>query len=56
MIDAENIFVENRNQPIYTVPEIGIGNKPIYDGCYFPEEEKKFLKNNLKTKNGLDLG
>ena len=41
LMDADNMFVESRNKPICSVPEIGIGNKPIDGGFYlFTEEEK----------------
>lgn len=39
--DAENISVESRTKPLWDVPEIGIGNKPIDGGFYlFTEHEK----------------
>lgn len=46
LVDATNIVLSNRNTPICSVPEIGIGNKPIDGGNYlFTEEDKKdFLK------------
>ena len=46
LIDAKNIFIENCNNPLSNVPEIGMGNQPIDDGNYlFTEEEKiDFLK------------
>ena len=46
LLDAEDIFVESRNKPICSVPDIGIGNKPIDGGNYlFTEEEKNsFIK------------
>ena len=46
LVDAEDIFVESRNNPICDVPSIGIGNKPIDDGNYlFTEDEMKdFIK------------
>lgn len=34
LIEAPNVFVEPRNEPLFDVPEIGIGNKPIDDGNY----------------------
>ena len=41
LIDADNIFVESRNNPLCDVPDIGIGNKPIDGGNYlFTAEEK----------------
>ena len=40
LLDADNIFVESRSNPICDVPEIGIGNKPIDGGNYlFTKEE-----------------
>ena len=33
LIDSDDIFVGSRKHPICSVPEIGIGNKPI-DGGY----------------------
>ena len=46
LLDAHNIFVESREKPLFKVPEIGIGNKPIDDGNYlFTETEmKEFIK------------
>lgn len=46
LMDAPNVFVENRKKPICAVPEMGIGNKPIDGGNYlFTTEEKiEFLK------------
>lgn len=34
LIDADNVFVESRKKPLYDVPEIGIGNKPVDGGFY----------------------
>ncbi len=44
--DAPDAWLENITQPLYAVPSIGIGNKPIDGGNYlFVEEEKQaFLK------------
>lgn len=40
LVDADNVFVESRNEPICNVPNMGIGNKPIDDGNYlFTKEE-----------------
>ncbi len=40
LMDAENFFIWNRGKPLCTVPEMGIGNKPIDDGNYlFTKEE-----------------
>ena len=41
LVEADNVFVESRNKPLCSVPEIGIGNKPIDGGNYlFTEDEK----------------
>ena len=46
LVNADNIFVESRTNPICDIPNIGIGNKPIDGGFYlFSEEEKnEFVK------------
>ena len=46
LVDADNVFVESRTNPICNIPKIGIGNKPIDGGFYlFTEEEKnEFIK------------
>lgn len=46
LADAPDEFIWSRNAPIYHVPEMGIGNKPIDGGNYlFTDEEKAdFLK------------
>ncbi len=46
LVDADNIFVESRTNPLCDIPKIGIGNKPIDGGFYlFTEEEKdEFIK------------
>ncbi len=46
LVDAANVCVTNRYDPICHVPKIGIGNKPIDDGNYlFSGEEKvKFVE------------
>ena len=41
LINAEDIFVESRNKPLYNVPEIGIGNKPIDGGFYLFKKDEK---------------
>ena len=42
LVDAPDIFVEPRSKPLYNVPVIGIGNKPIDGGFYlFSEQEMK---------------
>jgi hypothetical protein len=41
LVDAPNVVLPRRSNPICDVPEIGIGNKPIDDGNYlFTTEEK----------------
>ncbi|MFD2447437.1 class I SAM-dependent DNA methyltransferase [Vogesella fluminis] len=41
LVDAADILLPNRSQPICAVPGIGIGNKPIDGGHYlFSDEEK----------------
>lgn len=46
LVEAENVVIDSRTKPICSVPEIGIGNKPIDGGFYlFTEEEMKdFIK------------
>ena len=46
LIDADNVFVEARNKPLYNVPVIVIGNKPIDGGHYLFDgsEKQEFLK------------
>ena len=46
LIDADNIFIDNRGKPLCNVPEIGIGNKPIDGGNYLftKEEMLDFIK------------
>jgi hypothetical protein len=34
LVDALNIFIESRKKPLCSIPEIGIGNKPIDGGFY----------------------
>lgn len=41
LVDGPDVFVWNRPKPICSVPEIGIGNKPIDGGNYlFTDDEK----------------
>jgi type I restriction-modification system DNA methylase subunit len=41
LVDAPDVVLPRRNNPICEVPEIGIGNKPIDDGNYlFSTEER----------------
>lgn len=42
LVDAPDVFVWNRTNPLCEVPKIGIGNKPIDGGFYlFNDEEKR---------------
>ena len=42
MLDAPIVLIESRNQPLCSVPEIGMGNQPIDNGNYlFTESEKE---------------
>ncbi len=47
LIDAPDVFVISRQNPLCNIPDIGIGNKPIDGGFYlFNEDEKdEFIKN-----------
>ena len=41
LVNAPDVFIDNRSHPLCPVPEMGIGNKPIDGGNYlFTEEEK----------------
>ena len=53
LIEADDIFVESRNKPINSVPDIGIGNKPIDGGLYLFEkkEMEDFLKKEPAAKD-----
>ncbi len=46
LVDAPDVVLVNRQHPIFAVPEIGIGNKPIDGGNYLftTEERDEFLK------------
>lgn len=46
LVDAPDVVLDNRRTPIFPVPEIGIGNKPIDGGHYlFTDAEKaEFLQ------------
>lgn len=46
LLDAPNIFIEKRTQPICNVPSISLGGQPIDDGNFILTEEEKieFLK------------
>lgn len=42
LVDAANVFIDNRNTPLCDVPEIGMGNQPIDGGNYlFKDDEKE---------------
>lgn len=47
LTDAPDVFVGSRQNPIFSVPEIGIGNKPIDGGNYLftKEEMDEFINN-----------
>ncbi len=47
LTDAPDVFVGSRQHPIFSVPEIGIGNKPIDGGNYLftKEEMDEFINN-----------
>ena len=38
LLDAENVFIDSRKNPICNVPGIGMGNQPIDDGNYLFSE------------------
>ena len=40
LTDAPNVFVGSRQHPLFPVPEIGIGNKPIDGGNYLFEKDE----------------
>jgi len=46
LVDAENIFIESRTNPICDIPKIGIGNQPIDGGFYLfkKEEMESFIQ------------
>ena len=46
LLDAPNVFIESRSNPLCDVPWIGIGNKPIDGGNYLftKEEMDEFIK------------
>lgn len=51
LVDAENVFVKSRSEPICEVPKIGIGNKPIDGGFYLftKDEMNAFIKKEPKS-------
>ncbi len=52
LVDAADILIGRRSQPLCKVPDIGIGNKPIDDGNYLftSEEKKEFIKKEPVSK------
>ena len=46
LMDAPDVFVGSRQHPLFDVPEIGIGNKPIDGGNYLftAEQKDEFIK------------
>ena len=52
LLDGPDVFVGSRNKPIFDVPEIGIGNKPIDGGNYLFEKEEMeaFIKLEPKSE------
>ncbi|HFH9947625.1 TPA: type IIL restriction-modification enzyme MmeI [Streptococcus suis] len=53
LIEASDIFIENRTKSLSDVPDMGIGNKPIDGGFYLFEksEMEDFIKNEPKSAN-----
>ena len=52
LVDAPNIAIESRSKPLFNVPEMGIGNKPIDDGNYLfkPDEMNEFIAKEPNSK------
>lgn len=40
LVDAEDVFINNRSKPLCEVPEIVYGNKPTDDGNFFFDEKE----------------
>jgi len=40
LVDAPNVFIETRSNPLCAVPTIGMGNQPIDGGFYLFEEDE----------------
>ncbi|HEP1787996.1 TPA: class I SAM-dependent DNA methyltransferase [Streptococcus suis] len=53
LVEASDIFIENRTKSLSDVPDMGIGNKPIDGGFYLFEksEMEDFIKNEPKSAN-----
>ena len=51
LTDAPDVFVSSRQHPLFQVPEIGIGNKPIDGGNYLftKEQMDEFIKQEPKS-------
>ena len=51
LTDAPDVFVGSRQHPLFPVPEIGIGNKPIDGGNYLftKSEMEEFIKQEPKS-------
>ena len=57
LVDAANVAIESRSNPICDVEQIGIGNMPIDDGNYLFREEDmvEFIKHEPKSKDYFKL-
>ena len=57
LLDAPDIFINNRQHPLCSVPEIGIGNLPIDGGNYLftKEQMEDFIKLEPKSANYFKL-
>lgn len=53
LTDAPDVFVRSRQRPLFSVPEIGIGNKPIDGGYYLftKEQMEDFIKHEPLSSN-----
>lgn len=52
LVDAKDVLIESRRNPICAVPHIGIGNKPIDNGNYLFEKDEMnvFIKSEPASK------
>jgi hypothetical protein len=52
LVDASDITLPSRQNPLCDVPEIGIGNQPIDNGQYLftPEEMREFISDEPQSK------
>ena len=57
LIEGEPVLISSRNKPICSVPEIGIGNKPIDGGNYLfkKDEMLDFIKNEPASQKYFHL-